>query len=519
MNITNNLISLLKKVSDCTNYNLLFNDIAQEILTNYVIKKGDKEYAIVEIEFYFYSKTHPDVITYPRRVDVGHWFFHQSGVDLTFQSNGDEFGGILIRGIKDLSDGYNFFGPQKCVDVLWDSFNAFNPKVEEYPRLEYKENISSNAIHKYKRWIPVKESDRKRRISEWKKRIEHNFSPLPDASIDNIEEQVFNSYYRFSTIPLHIIKWGYSAIPKPSDKYSDQQQDSISKIPLPVSATKISEGKPTVYLSTLLASRYAETCKRLTDILNRHNIPFAFFEGTKDIWCRDYMPVQTPSGKLIQFKYDPSYLKDPKYSQSRSDIRYVDEVNNIKPIFSDINLDGGNVVMSGNKAIITDRIFSENPDWDKERLINELSTLLECEIIILPAYKPDYDFTGHADGMIRFVDENTVLVNNLDQDFKYMREAIVKALEKANLKYINFPWFEHKIKGNNEHAIGIYLNYLEIDNLIVMPVFGVQGNRDAEALAKLKEVFPDKIIETIDYNDIALTGGILNCTTWTMRKQ
>lgn len=230
------------------------------------------------------------------------------------------------------------------------------------------------------------------------------------------------------------------------------------------------------------------------------------------------MPVQTPSGKLIQFKYDPSYLKDAEYSDSRSDVRHIDKVNGINPVFSNINLDGGNVVMCGNKAIITDRIFTENPDREKEKLINELSTLLECEIIIIPAYKPEYDFTGHADGMIRFVDGNTVLVNNLDQDFKYMKEAIVKALDKANLKYINFPWFEHKIKDNNDHAIGIYLNYLEVGNLIVMPVFGVPGNRDEEALSKLKAVFPNKIIETIDYNDVALTGGILNCTTWVIRK-
>ena len=287
---------------------------------------------------------------------------------------------------------------------------------------------------------------------------------------------------------------------------------------LPTSSTEDKSGAYTVYLSAIIAKQYAETCKRLTTILNKHNIPFAFLEGTKDIWCRDYMPVQTPSGKLIQFKYDPSYLKAPEYSDSRSDVRHVDKVNGINPIFSDINLDGGNVVMHGNKAIITDRIFSENPVWDKEKLINELSTLLECEIIIIPAYKPEYDYTGHADGMIRFVDSNTVLVNNLDQDFKYMKVAIGKALEKANLKYINFPWFEHKIKGNNEHAIGIYLNYLEIGNLIVMPAFGVDGNKDAEALAKLKEVFPNKVIETIDYNDVALTGGILNCSTWVLRR-
>ena len=120
--------------------------------------------------------------------------------------------------------------------------------------------------------------------------------------------------------------------------------------------------------------------------------------------------------------------------------------------------------------------------------------------------------------MIRFADSDTVLVNDLEQDLKYMKEAIKKALEAANLKYVNFPWFEYKVKGNTDHAIGIYLNYLEVENLIIMPVFGVEGNRDAEALAKLQEVFPDKIIETIDFNDVALAGGILNCVTWVIKK-
>lgn len=300
---------------------------------------------------------------------------------------------------------------------------------------------------------------------------------------------------------------------------SIEEKSPISQATKPIkNHNKTADGEQTVYLSALLASRYPDTCKRLTDILEKHNVAFAFLEGTKDIWCRDYMPVQTPSGKLIQFKYDPSYLNDPKYAETRSDVRLVDELNGIKPVFSEINLDGGNVVMFGNKAIITDRIFSENPDWEEDALLSELSKLLECEIIIIPAYKPEYDFTGHADGMMRFADSNTVIVNDLKQDYKYMREAIVKALDAAGLKYIDFPWFEHKDRKNKDNAIGIYLNYLKVDNLIVMPVFGVPGNKDAEALAKLKEIFPDKTIETIDYNDVALQGGLLNCTTWVVRK-
>lgn len=276
--------------------------------------------------------------------------------------------------------------------------------------------------------------------------------------------------------------------------------------------------KQFVYISELLFQQYPTIYKSLTTILNMHNIPHGLLKGTRDIWCRDYMPVQTPSGKLIQFKYDPSYLRDERYSGIRSDVKDVDALNNITPIFSDINLDGGNVVMYGTKAIITDRVFSENPDWTKESLKAELARLLECEIIIIPAYKPDYDFTGHADGMIRFVDSNTVLVNDLEKDFVYMKNGIIKALDKANLSHINFPFFDYKIKGNTDHAIGIYLNYLEVDGLIIMPVFGVPGNLDVEALTKLKEVFPNKIIETINYNDIALKGGLLNCTTWIIQK-
>lgn len=286
-----------------------------------------------------------------------------------------------------------------------------------------------------------------------------------------------------------------------------------------VSHPEKSSGEKIVYLSALMKTKFPQCCNRLTDILAKHNIPFAFLEGTKDIWCRDYMPIQTPSGKLIQFKYDPSYLREkPEYIELRSDVKKVCEVNGIKPIFSDINLDGGNVVMYQNKAIITDRIFSENPTCPKEKLIEELARLLECEIIIIPAYKPEYDFTGHADGMMRFIDSNTVLVNNLDNDFKYMRDKIQEALNGAKLKHINLPFFDYKIKGNSDHAIGLYINYLEVNNLIVMPVFGCPGNKDSEALATLKSAFPDKIIETIDYNDVALEGGVLNCTTWVVNK-
>lgn len=265
------------------------------------------------------------------------------------------------------------------------------------------------------------------------------------------------------------------------------------------------KGKDVVYLSELLEERFPDCFNRLTSILKKHNVEYRLLKGTKDIWCRDYMPIQTESGRLIQFRYEPSYLKGNKeWEESRSDVRVVCRENGFEPIFSKINLDGGNVLLCSGRAIISDRIFSENPEYtDKNQLINELSELLEAEIIIIPAQKGDY--TGHADGMVRFVNYDTILGNNRSEEYKYWSNGIEKVLKDKHLKYIDVPFFYgYKDPKHPEHAIGIYVNYLEVGNLIVLPIFEVDGNKDAEAIDTFKQIFLDKIIETINYNEVAL---------------
>ena len=269
--------------------------------------------------------------------------------------------------------------------------------------------------------------------------------------------------------------------------------------------------KNIVYLSELLEKRFPECFNRLTSILKKHNVKYAFLKGTKDIWCRDDMPIQPESGKLIQFKYDPSYLKGKKdWEESRSDVKEVCRMNNIDAQFSDINLDGGNVLICDGRAILSDRIFSENPDWDKEKLVNELSKLLECEIIIIPAQKSD--LTGHADGMVRFMNRNTILGNRLADEYKYWREGMEKVIKQYGLKYIDVPFFLPKDPKHPLSAVGIYVNYLELNNLIVLPVFG--RDEDKQTVDIIQKAFPDKVIETINYDEVAQEGGLLNCTTW-----
>jgi len=61
------------------------------------------------------------------------------------------------------------------------------------------------------------------------------------------------------------------------------------------------------------------------------------------------------------------------------------------------------------------------------------------------------------------------------------------------------------------------VNYLEIGNLIVFPVFELEGNKDEEAFDLISSLYPNKFIERINITDIAIEGGLMNCISWNIK--
>jgi agmatine deiminase len=228
------------------------------------------------------------------------------------------------------------------------------------------------------------------------------------------------------------------------------------------------------------------------------------------------MPIQTDVNKFVQFRYEPSYLKKDLHLQSNP--KNVCQSNGFAPVFSDINLDGGNIVKWTDKVILTDRVFSENSQYaDKKKLIIEIERFLNAEVIIIPQIKSD--MTGHADGLVRFYDEKTIIGNKLKDEYKYWGDAMKKVIQQYDLKYIDMPVFDYKVQYKNKSvsAIGCYMNYLEIGNLIVFPVFDLEGNKDDEAFDLISSLYPNKIIERININEIAFKGGLMNCVSWNIK--
>jgi len=168
------------------------------------------------------------------------------------------------------------------------------------------------------------------------------------------------------------------------------------------------------------------------------------------------------------------------------------------------------------RVIITDRVYDENPEYDdKVKLLDKISKLLEAEVIIIPSLRSD--LTGHADGMIRFVDRDTVIINRLEGESDRFQKDMCRILIDHAIDYIEMPWFENLESKHPLSAIGCYVNYLEIGDLVVFPVFETPQNHDKEALDIVAEVFKDRVVEAVNIKNIAREGGLMNCISWNIK--
>ena len=145
-----------------------FRPIANNLMNNYCIKCGGKEYYFAEIEFYYYREEDKKMfeekkeknwedVTYPRKSNAGDLFYHLSGIDICFESDLEKQdkggklgygGGILIRAIVNANDSQKLIvGPLTCKDEILNACEG-----EKMPSLEpasKKRNIKPSETYRY----------------------------------------------------------------------------------------------------------------------------------------------------------------------------------------------------------------------------------------------------------------------------------------------------------------------------------------------------------------------------------
>ena len=280
-----------------------------------------------------------------------------------------------------------------------------------------------------------------------------------------------------------------------------------------------------VYISDKLKEFYSGTYKRLIKLFDKMEIEWAEIKGTKDIWIRDYMPIQIAEDQYLVYKYDPDYLKQTgkKYlTNSHTIYKKVLHHYNWKDI--NITLDGGNVVTAAGFSypryrILTDKVFKENgkelydPDF-----CEYLRKALDSEIIFLPwtcnnPKDPYADIYGHADGMVRWTGCNNILMSNIRDFNPELADEIRNRLEKEGFRVTEMLF---DVPNPNKDYNWAYINYLEVGTNIIVPTFGIP--EDKQALEYIRDLNSIAEVKGFRMRDIAKNGGALHCITWNIKK-
>lgn len=277
--------------------------------------------------------------------------------------------------------------------------------------------------------------------------------------------------------------------------------------------------KQKICISKWLAKDYKEVYDQFIGALASVGIAPIVLNQTEEVWCRDFMPLYIGNGRYVGFNFRPDYLlSKPSYlkyitrqalATEDLSIDYADQV--------DLVLDGGNYVRCGDKVIITDKIFSENPSYRPVNLLSRLEEALQAEVILLP-WDMEEPF-GHADGMVSWLGDNQVLLNNYNQLEKGKEKPFLKRLISI-LDYhfdVQELHYEDKISSDS----WCYLNYLETEDVIFLPALSLKHDCEADvaAMSAFEHIFQHKTIKQVFAQPLVKLGGALHCVTWEYYRQ
>lgn len=290
-----------------------------------------------------------------------------------------------------------------------------------------------------------------------------------------------------------------------------------------------------VYLSDKLEVFFSDFDHRLIEKFGEMDIEYGIINGTKDIWCRDYMPIQIQDKLFVGYDYNSDYLDDePAYPHidrlshlKGKDLRTIQRdvwQNNRFPYKlndSKIVLDGGNVVICDKYVVLTDKIFVENgcdTDPAKAGLKQAISYYFGGLIpVIIPWKSNGDDVFGHSDGMVKFQ----------KRDWDYKPYALISPLTKKDAAtqfealgtefYLDLISVPENLRASGFYKFAwAYINYLQVGNKILVPAFNLPSDDYVKDI--IKKYNPGCLVGNIDMREIAECGGALHCITWNIKK-
>lgn len=249
-----------------------------------------------------------------------------------------------------------------------------------------------------------------------------------------------------------------------------------------------------------------------------------------DLWLRDTGPVFVFNAigekAGVNFNFN-GWGKKQTFANEKKVAGFITQQTGIRMLSTKLVLEGGGIEVDGKgTAIITESCVlnpNRNPGVTKAACEAELKLLLGIrKVIWLPGIMGKDITDGHTDFYARFTSPG-VVVAHLDTDPASYDHAvtlrhleILRSATDADNKPLKIVVLEgaQKIRpefSGKDFAAG-YVNFYVANGAVFIPEFG-DTVADANAKARLAELYPGRAVVQINIDPIALGGGGIHCTT------
>jgi agmatine deiminase len=239
-----------------------------------------------------------------------------------------------------------------------------------------------------------------------------------------------------------------------------------------------------------------------------------------DIWMRDF----TTSNPVlpVMFRYTAAGQGGGRRGQQDADSvqeQLASMAQDALISFRETDLlnDGGNFVDDYAGNLVVSRKFLRDNKLTEAKGRIALRKLTNAQNIAFI----DSDEQGgleHADGVVSFVDTNTLLINSYPQDPEYskqLKKDLRRGLPGVKIHEIITPYDGSKIYDERfGSACGLYTNALVTPKRVYFPQFGIP--EDKIALEQVKASTTRKVIPVTSQQVCKLGGGV-RCMSWQLR--
>lgn len=252
---------------------------------------------------------------------------------------------------------------------------------------------------------------------------------------------------------------------------------------------------------------------------------------SNDTWARDHGPLTVVchgETKLLDFGFNGwgkkyAYELDNQISRK---LYKMDAFGRAPMQSIDMVLEGGSIEVDGSGTLLTTARCllapTRNPDLGKQQIEERLAGMLGISRILWlqHGYLAGDDTDSHIDTLARFCDSRTIAYvhcdNPQDEHFGELKamEDELKALQAADgqpYRLAPLPWPRAKFDEDGNRLPATYANFLIINSAVLVPTY--EDPADNEALARLKECFPEREIVAINCLPLIYQFGSLHCVT------